>query len=643
MVVFDASGSMWGQIEGLTKIELAREVFNDLSGRWDAQSVNAGLIAYGHRRKGDCSDIELISTPAPGASLNLGKLVQELVPKGKTPLSAAVKMAAEQLRFTEERATVILLSDGKETCQLDPCAVGQELERLGVDFTAHVVGFDVAAPEDKAQLECLAANTGGKYFDVSDAEGLTKALTDVTQLDADKISDGPIKRTISLSAILEGDEISQYGRTVWVFNSLDGQTRTQETEITNAKFDLAEGEYQVGVSFDVGTGQAQGEASVKVERGGQTEFTIWAKRPEVNAELALLGTPRVGEDIRFKVGLANIGSDDRIRIVPRGGKDEDELLSAEAQAEVAMLAVLDPGEYDALYVADAYSLRQEVVRLEFTLAPVDLHIIELGPVTPGAPMLQLSDGGRAGDMIVIRNMAEEEVTSIYAEKGQPFALPADLPPGDYILEVNRDYQATYYLGGVQLLPESANTIGEDDDDAVAPIEMGGGEDASGGEDPSTMMSEEELAQEQAAAQEQAGSVASFDFKYNCVEQAICGFSDPRVQLNWSMAKGWSAEEPYFYTTAGGTVATHPTLVLVKRSDDPNPFIVALNQRMWDAKSGPCIAVPRGELCRNENAIGDERAQFEIIATSLREIPIGYRKLSTDDIEEILTRIDEDNQ
>ena len=95
---------------------------------------------------------------------------------GKTPLSAAVKQAAEALRYTEEKSTVILITDGLETCEADPCALGKELEQSGVDFTAHVVGFGLTADEGR-EVACLAENTGGKYLQASDAAALKEALT----------------------------------------------------------------------------------------------------------------------------------------------------------------------------------------------------------------------------------------------------------------------------------------------------------------------------------------------------------------------------------------------------------------------------------------------------------------------------------
>lgn len=139
-----------------------------------------GLTAYGHNRKGDCSDIETLVIPAAGTKTAISKAVNAIKPKGKTPLSAAVINAVEALKYTENKATVILISDGKETCDFDPCEVGKRLEQSGVDFTAHVVGFDVANPADRAQLQCLAENTGGQFLTASNANELTNALEKVS-------------------------------------------------------------------------------------------------------------------------------------------------------------------------------------------------------------------------------------------------------------------------------------------------------------------------------------------------------------------------------------------------------------------------------------------------------------------------------
>ena len=65
IVVFDASGSMWGQIDGKTRIEIARQALSGVLGAVPP-STELGLMVYGHREKGSCSDIELAVPPAAG-------------------------------------------------------------------------------------------------------------------------------------------------------------------------------------------------------------------------------------------------------------------------------------------------------------------------------------------------------------------------------------------------------------------------------------------------------------------------------------------------------------------------------------------------------------------------------------------------
>jgi hypothetical protein len=50
-------------------------------------------------------------------------------------------------------------------------------ERYGVNVTIHVVGFDVG--EGRPQLECIAREGGGKYFNANDAKELAGAFEDV--------------------------------------------------------------------------------------------------------------------------------------------------------------------------------------------------------------------------------------------------------------------------------------------------------------------------------------------------------------------------------------------------------------------------------------------------------------------------------
>lgn len=70
---------------------------------------------------------------------------------------------------------MVLVTDGLETCDADPCALAAELESTGVDFTAHVVGFGLTEDEG-AEVACLAEETGGRYLQAGDGGALTEAL-----------------------------------------------------------------------------------------------------------------------------------------------------------------------------------------------------------------------------------------------------------------------------------------------------------------------------------------------------------------------------------------------------------------------------------------------------------------------------------
>lgn len=174
IIVLDASGSMWGQIDGKPKMEIARDVMSEVLSNLDGKA-NIGVITYGHRTKGDCSDIETIIPVGRVNHRTYMSVINNLSPKGKTPITNAVRKAAEELRYTENKATIVLVSDGLETCEADPCALARELESNGIDFTVHVIGFDLIN-QDTSSLRCLAEETGGQYLAADNARELGNAV-----------------------------------------------------------------------------------------------------------------------------------------------------------------------------------------------------------------------------------------------------------------------------------------------------------------------------------------------------------------------------------------------------------------------------------------------------------------------------------
>ncbi|TPL85369.1 VWA domain-containing protein [Mesorhizobium sp. B2-3-13] len=272
IIILDASGSMWAQIDGKPKLEIARE-----SLRTVLQSVPAadeiGFMAYGHREKGSCDDIQLIVPPQAGSASAISAAADSMKFLGKTPLTAAVKKAAEALRYTEDKATVVLITDGLETCGGDPCALGKELEASGVDFTADVVGFGLTADEGK-QIACLADNTGGKYIQASDEKALQEALVETVAAPAPALEPAPAPAPepaksefnfMPTVVLAEGGDPVTDGNAWEVYKAKSDGTRGDNitTEYGDYKANLEPGDYII-VARD---GEAKVERKVRIEAG----------------------------------------------------------------------------------------------------------------------------------------------------------------------------------------------------------------------------------------------------------------------------------------------------------------------------------------------------------------------------------------
>lgn len=242
ILVLDASGSMWGQVQGENKIVVARRVLDELVEGLPGDS-SVGLIAYGHRREGDCSDVEVLVPAGPLDRSRVRAQVDALTPKGKTPLTAALAKAFDEAGRLPGGATVVLISDGLETCGGDPCAVVRKARASGSNLVVHVVGFGVEE-SDVSQLECTAQAGGGLYLAAADAAQLSAAFQRVVEappeLRAGKLEIGAAASGTAVDALVEvrpagAEKVVAAGRT---YTSSDTNPRI---------FALPDGVYDVEV------------------------------------------------------------------------------------------------------------------------------------------------------------------------------------------------------------------------------------------------------------------------------------------------------------------------------------------------------------------------------------------------------------
>lgn len=345
ILVIDASGSMWGQIEGEAKIVIAKKVLGDLLADLPADR-RLGLIAYGHRRAGDCADIEELAAVGADRAAISGA-VQKLNPKGKTPMADAVKLAAEKLKYTANKATVILVSDGIETCVPDPCGVAAALEAAGADFTVHVVGFDVSEENAQAQLRCIAENTGGMFVSAQDASSLGEALKE-TVIEAAEAA--PPAANLYLRATeLEGGLVIEEGLSWRVVPAAGGDPAFAQTDAGVVETTVAPGGYDVFVErpSDGLKGEAKG---VAVQPNAQKTVTIALTFPvEATIRLEPEGEAVAGTNIKVHWTGPN-RQGDYIQIADKGGEGYKTYAYVNRGNPVELRLPVEPGDYEVSYM-----------------------------------------------------------------------------------------------------------------------------------------------------------------------------------------------------------------------------------------------------------------------------------------------------
>ncbi|MEM6782966.1 MAG: hypothetical protein AAF624_04430 [Bacteroidota bacterium] len=179
-LIMDGSGSMWGELpDASRKVAVAKTVLQDFVAQ-DFGAADLALRVYGHRERRDCRDSELV-VPLGSAETVVPQVeafVQALSPLGMTPIAYSLRQALADL---DGRAgEIILITDGNETCDEDPCALVRAWREQDIDINVHIVGFGVEAQE-QAALQCIAEAAGTEYRDAGSAAELAEELSQIRE------------------------------------------------------------------------------------------------------------------------------------------------------------------------------------------------------------------------------------------------------------------------------------------------------------------------------------------------------------------------------------------------------------------------------------------------------------------------------
>lgn len=179
LFLLDGSGSMMGIWQnGESRIDIAKRILTRLVDSLRTNdNLELALRVYGHRyarQSNNCQDTKL---EVPFGTRNHDQIIQkltEIVPKGVTPITYSLLQAATDFPANQGyRNILILITDGVESCQGDPCATSLELQRKGVFLRPFIIGLGLAGGR---ALDCA-----GKYFDSNNSTTFNNVLNEAIQ------------------------------------------------------------------------------------------------------------------------------------------------------------------------------------------------------------------------------------------------------------------------------------------------------------------------------------------------------------------------------------------------------------------------------------------------------------------------------
>ena len=433
MVVLDCSGSMSERIDGLRKTDIARDAVKSLL-RDLPSNVRIGLMAYGHRRPQDCNDIEVLSLPGRIDRRTFLETVMQLEPLGATPLAASIQKAVDGLQTVNHASSVIVVTDGLESCHHDPQSVAAEIGQAHPDCRIHVIGFDLTDDEGQA-VRCFADETGGEFLPARDAASLKNAF----ELVVEQIAEGPEEAGPDFSsATIQAPAVVTAGSrfdVIWTgpANRGDYLKVVSTDPVATNKRDRGYIRYVKPGPVSMIAGGIPGSYEIcyvgpENRVLGRTPITFEAASADVD------GPPQVIAGAPVQVtwdGPANPG--DQITIAsPSDPASQWASHRSLIDQPLNLNAPTDPGTYEYRYVTGRHAT--VLARASVEVQPAEAVLLAADEVMAGAPLnVRFTGPKHKGDMIAFADASGEVVTSTSkwasSAKTNEVTLIAPLNPG----------------------------------------------------------------------------------------------------------------------------------------------------------------------------------------------------------------------
>ena len=277
-IIFDGSNSMWGELPDKSrKIEVAREVFENLNPSIFANREVA-LRLYGHRRASDCSDTELAVGFSRDANIKqqLSSTIASVTPRGKTPITRSLNAALKD--FGGKPGDILLISDGIETCDTDPCELVESWKDNNIDIRVHVVGLGLTDLA-RGAMQCIAEASGTQYLDANNVGELSTAVASAADSSRTRGEANPAPQNTGPEFKIIGKDND--GNTLPVKGTLTAKDGTVLPVQSYTRYVFEAGEYVANVGVPTLSGELYKPVTqtITVKANDTTKIEVVVPRP----------------------------------------------------------------------------------------------------------------------------------------------------------------------------------------------------------------------------------------------------------------------------------------------------------------------------------------------------------------------------
>lgn len=225
LFVLDASQSMYGRWQSDMKMTIARKLLtNLLDSLISVENMEVALRVYGSLHPFPpqvCNDTKLVVPFAKGNIPTIKHKLKSVVPKGTTPIAYALEQSGYDFPECDNcRNIIVLITDGLEECDGDPCAVSNALQKRGVVLKPFIIGIGRNFAE---AFDCV-----GTYFDAASEEDFSKALNVV-------ISQALNSTTAQVNLLDEYDKPTETNVTMTFYDNFSGLIKYNFVHTMNYK------------------------------------------------------------------------------------------------------------------------------------------------------------------------------------------------------------------------------------------------------------------------------------------------------------------------------------------------------------------------------------------------------------------------